>query len=154
EKIVQDLVTDPLQQRVLDPACGSGTFLFHAVRRRLDAAETAGIGNAEALTGVTEAIYGIDIHPVAVILARVTYLLAMGSRRLQGDRGELTIPVYLGDSLQWQTDDTALLHNRLVVYVDDERGLFSEELKFPATLLSQPEQFDRLVDDLTTMASD
>jgi hypothetical protein len=38
EQVVGTAVTAPLNQRVLDPACGSGTFLFHAVRRYLDAA--------------------------------------------------------------------------------------------------------------------
>ncbi|HKR52598.1 MAG TPA: N-6 DNA methylase, partial [Pseudonocardiaceae bacterium] len=43
EQVVSTAVTDPLNQRVLDPACGSGTFLFHAVRRYLNAAAAAGI---------------------------------------------------------------------------------------------------------------
>ncbi|GEM_PF-4483655 len=34
EQIVTTPVPEPLTQRVLDPACRSGTFLFHAVRRR------------------------------------------------------------------------------------------------------------------------
>jgi N-6 DNA Methylase len=34
-KIVRHAVDRPLEQRVLDPACGSGTFLFHALRRLL-----------------------------------------------------------------------------------------------------------------------
>ena len=32
-EIVDTVVTDPLNQRVLDPACGSGTFIFAAVRK-------------------------------------------------------------------------------------------------------------------------
>lgn len=32
-EIVDTAVTDPLNQRVLDPSCGSGTFLYAAVRR-------------------------------------------------------------------------------------------------------------------------
>ena len=31
--MVEELVTDPLNQRVLDPACGSGTFIVEAVKR-------------------------------------------------------------------------------------------------------------------------
>jgi N-6 DNA Methylase len=42
-RMVDQVIDDPLHQRVLDPACGSGTFLFHAVRRQLDAAAAAGI---------------------------------------------------------------------------------------------------------------
>lgn len=36
-RIVAAAVDAPLEQRVLDPACGSGTFLFHAVRRLIAA---------------------------------------------------------------------------------------------------------------------
>lgn len=38
-RVVAEAVDDPLAQRVLDPACGSGTFLVHAVRRFLAAAD-------------------------------------------------------------------------------------------------------------------
>ena len=41
---------------------------------------------------------GVDVHPVAVTLARVTYLLAIGVTRLQADdRPPFAVPVYLGD---------------------------------------------------------
>ncbi len=52
-KMVERVVPEPLITRVLDPACGSGTFLFHCVRRYLDAADTAGTAPADALAGVT-----------------------------------------------------------------------------------------------------
>ena len=102
DRIVDAVVTDPLRQRVLDPACGSGTFLFHAIRRYLGAAREAGIDDAEALTGLTRHVSGVDIHPVAVAFARVTYLLAIGPERLQArDRPPLSIPVHLGDGIPW-----------------------------------------------------
>src|SRR5690606_27711204 len=101
EKMVSDVLTDPLNQRALDPSCGSGTFLFHAVRRYLTAAETEGRPLRDALDAVSDHVAGIDLHPVAVALARVTYLLAIGRDRLtSGERGEIRVPVYLGDSVQ------------------------------------------------------
>ena len=42
-EVVSEVVTDPLTQRVLDPSCGSGTFLFYAVRRFLTAAHNDGL---------------------------------------------------------------------------------------------------------------
>jgi hypothetical protein len=48
-RMCEHAIEDPLEQRVLDPACGSGTFLFHAVRRLLAAADEAGLDNHEAL---------------------------------------------------------------------------------------------------------
>ncbi len=41
-KLTRRAVGAPLTERVLDPACGSGTFLFHAVRRLLAEAQSAG----------------------------------------------------------------------------------------------------------------
>ncbi|HXH88433.1 MAG TPA: N-6 DNA methylase, partial [Gaiellaceae bacterium] len=97
EKMIGEHVTDPLNERVLDPSCGSGTFVFWAVRAALAAADAAGLSNKDALAHVVQRVAGLDLHPVAVTLARVTYLLAIGRDRL-ADRGELTIPIYLGDS--------------------------------------------------------
>lgn len=74
---------------VMDPSCGSGTFLFHAVRRVL---AEPGATVAEAVRRVR----GMDLHPVAVVLARVNYLLAIGRRRLEG---EVRVPVRQGDAM-------------------------------------------------------
>ena len=38
-KMVRHAIERPLEQKVLDPACGSGAFLFHALRRFLREAE-------------------------------------------------------------------------------------------------------------------
>ncbi len=50
-----------------------------------------------ALSGLTRHVLGMDLHPVAVTLARVTYLLAIGRDRLtHPDRGPIQVPVYPG----------------------------------------------------------
>ncbi len=99
-KVVARAVAAPLAQRVLDPACGSGTFLFHAIRRLLAAAEAAGWPPARALAACAAQVRGLDIHPVAVIIARVTWLLALRDA-ITHRTGALHVPVFLGDSLQW-----------------------------------------------------
>lgn len=96
-EVVETTVTAPLDQKVLDPACGSGTFLFHAVRLHLSAAESAGVPASEALESVTRHVVGVDVHPVAVTFARVTYLLAIGMDRLQAEDRP---PLYPG--LPWR----------------------------------------------------
>ncbi|MEZ6052534.1 MAG: hypothetical protein R3C02_14290 [Planctomycetaceae bacterium] len=53
EQMISTTVDRPLDQRVLDPACGSGTFLFHACRRYLNAAEEVERPLKEALAGLT-----------------------------------------------------------------------------------------------------
>lgn len=154
EAMVETSVTAPLDQRVFDASCGSGTFLFHAVRRYIAAAEAAGKNNADTITGVTEHVLGVDLHPVAVTLARVTYLLAIGMERLRaGDRPPFAVPVYLGDSLQWGQETTLLAHDGLTVPTSDGATLFADELRFPDRVVADAGRFDRLVSELAEKAS-
>ena len=157
--MVDEAVTDPLHQRVLDPSCGSGAFLFHAVRSYLAAAEVADeypVG--QAVADVTSNVFGIDVHPVAVILAQVTYLLAIGRERLEERTGQIGIPVYLGDSMRWEsTDDTETLERQIgevVIYTTVGATLFDTELRFLDRVVKDVERFDRLVAEMTTLATD
>lgn len=153
-RIVAEAVTEPLEQRVLDPACGSGTFVFHAVRRYLAAAESQGTSPGVAVTRAAEQITGVDLHPVAVTLARVTFLLALGTARLaEPDRGPFTVPVYLGDSLLWQHDPTLFSRGGVTVSTTDGAELFARELHFPARVLADVGRFDQLVSVLAERAS-
>jgi SAM-dependent methyltransferase len=154
EQIVTKVVTDPLSQRVLDPACGSGTFVFWAVRRYLEAAAAAGHSIGEAISGVTNQVLGVDIHPVATMFARVTYLLAIGAERLQSpERGAFAVPIYLGDSIQWGQEVSFLSSGGLTVATDDGAHLFARELVFPDRLLADAGTFDRLVTELADLAA-
>ncbi|MBV9654950.1 MAG: N-6 DNA methylase [Acetobacteraceae bacterium] len=99
-RVVAEAVNEPLEQRVLDPACGSGTFLFHALRRIVAAGQAAGWSEERVVQCCAERVRGMDVHPVALTLARVTWLLALG-RLLAGRKAKLTVPVFLGDAMQW-----------------------------------------------------
>ena len=153
--VVEETVDQPLKQRVLDAACGSGTFLFHSIRRYLAAAEDKGLTVPEQIDGVTRHVLGMDLHPVAVTLARVTYLLAIGRERLTDPaRSTIQIPVYLGDSLQWQEQSRDLWSaGNLTISVDDSRELFSQDLSFPDALLEDAASFDELVNELANRAA-
>jgi SAM-dependent methyltransferase len=99
-RVVAATINDPLHQRVLDPACGSGTFLFHAIRLLIAAGQEAGWDGRRILQACADQVRGLDVHPVAVTLARVTWVLALGKLVLERpDR--LTVPVFLGDAMQW-----------------------------------------------------
>ncbi|NKS55476.1 N-6 DNA methylase [Rhodococcus hoagii] len=163
ERVVEETVTDPLGSRVADPSCGSGTFLFHAVRRYLHAADNAGTPTAIAVNDVTAHVIGMDVHPVAVTLARVTYLLAIGLDRLNDpERGPLSIPVYLGDSMQWeQSRDLIGGVDRVTISTEGdsiiEGGggvLFGDDLVFPRSILGDASRFDRLVSEMADRALD
>lgn len=153
EGIVEEAVTEPLEQRVLDPACGSGTFVFWAVRRYLRAAEAAGMSREEAILGVVSHVAGMDLHPVAVALARVTYLLAIGSKYLEGERPPFSVPVYLGDSLRWEQDETLFARGGITIFTTDQAELVDRELHFPERVIADADRFDQLVAELANRAS-
>ena len=147
--IVDHIVADPINQRVLDPACGSGTFLFWAIRRFVDAARTAGQSPGDILRNLLTHVVGIDVHPVAVHLARATWTFgareAINESRNAAEAVDITVPVYLGDSLQLQADmlpmfgaDSVLIRAPVT---EDEDGL----LRFPRSLVQEPERFDGLM---------
>jgi hypothetical protein len=140
-KIVRHAVERPIEQRVLDPACGSGTFLFHAIRNFIKEAEEAGLEERLRAEEATNHIAGMDIHPVAVIIARVTYLLALAPV-IATRAGSLSIPVYLGDSLQLSTATTLNL-KELVIEVPPPPE--AAQLKFPEIFCKDIHLFDKLV---------
>lgn len=161
DRVVAAAVQDPLNQRVLDPSCGSGTFVFHAARAYLDAAEGADIPIGDAIAGLTTHVLGMDIHPVAVTLARVTYLLAIGTEKLQHpQRPEITVPVYLGDSLQWEQnrdlfsrDDAVVIATTSDELVGEGGGILGDDdLVFPRSVLGDAARFDRLVSHMADLA--
>lgn len=62
---------------VLDPACGSGTFLYHAARRIARASILSREKPYKRAQAVAKLVHGIDIHPVAVEMAKATLLRAL-----------------------------------------------------------------------------
>lgn len=162
QAIVSENVQNPLTERVADIACGSGTFLFHAVRHYLASADAAGLSNGDAVEGVTKHVLGMDVHPVAVTIARVTYLLAIGVDRLRADdRGPIVVPVYLGDSLQWeQQTDIFASQDELTIathgsdLISGGIALFSNDLVFPKSVINDAANFDRIVDAMSEKAAD
>lgn len=85
-------------KRLLDPACGSGTFLVLAIRALKANCLQAGFAEADTLDFILNGVVGIDLNPLAVTAARVNYLLAIADL-LPYRRREVEIPVYLADSI-------------------------------------------------------
>ena len=74
------------QQTLLDPACGSGTFLVAAVQM----ATTRSIKSDDILSR----LYGIDNDPLAILAAKVNLLL-----NLPPINSPITLPIYEADAL-------------------------------------------------------
>lgn len=96
---VRDSLRRKLRElRWLDPACGSGTFLLLIIRRYIEIARELMVPEADLLEWITNNIVGFDLNPLAVMTARVNYLLAIADL-LEHRRSEVAIPVYLADSI-------------------------------------------------------
>ena len=160
ERMIEEVDYNPLTNRVLDASCGSGTFVFHSVRRYLERAEAEGQSSYDAITGVVEHVYGMDIHPVAVALARVTYLLAIGSDRLKGRRPGFSVPVYIGDSLQWEQSANLFAHSDVVSVptsgshlLDGGGVLGDDDIKIPVSVMRNAQRFDEIMARIATEIS-
>ena len=149
--MVREVVTNPLDQSVLDPACGSGTFVAEAVTHLIETAKDQGMNGKDTLDWLRIQVAGIDVHPVAVHLARAAWVLAaqpaIQAAVDEGFSASITVPIYLGDSLQlrYRTGDMFAEHV-VTIQVNDEQNT---ELVFPVSLVERPEDFDALMGDVS-----
>ena len=88
EWIVRQAAADP-GASVIDPTCGSGTFLCRAIAMK----RRAGL----PLEAILAAVRGMDLNPLAVLTAKTNYLLSVLD--LLDGRRETAVPIYTGDAL-------------------------------------------------------
>lgn len=94
--------------RLVDPACGTGTFLVLAINRLKESLRRQRVPEAEILETVLAKIVGFDIDPLAVVASRTNYLLALGSL-LRAASKPLDVPVYLADSIVGPVEGETLM---------------------------------------------
>jgi SAM-dependent methyltransferase len=134
-RMIRRLLGDNPQGRILDPSCGSGTFLYLAVgEKRKQLGDTR-----ETLEHIRDSVVGVDIHPLAVTVAKTNYILALGDL-LGKRRGKISIPVYLSDTIRlperWA--DTPMADYE--VQIDDQT------IYLPQALLESPELYDEAIE--------
>ncbi len=144
--MARELIDDPLHQRALDPACGSGTFIAEAVSHFLEAAEAARLEPKELLDRLRAAVTGIDAHPVAVHLARAAWVMAarpaIDAAARAGYDASGSAPVYLGDALQLRFNAGDMFAGQEVrIRVEDDNA----DLAFPISLVERADTFDPLM---------
>ncbi|MFN8159805.1 MAG: N-6 DNA methylase [Solirubrobacterales bacterium] len=101
-------------ERLLDPACGTGTFVVLAIGRLRERLRVEGVKDHEALQRVLDQIAGFDIDPLAVVAARTNYVLALGPL-VGAIKKPVDVPVYLADSIVGPTLDELQHGDRLVL---------------------------------------
>ena len=156
KEITETVVDAPLSQRVLDPSCGSGTFIETAVEHILN--HSGGLSRTETLKKLQENVVGIDIHPVAVQLAKATWVMAAAdtirAARAEGtDTGAVSAPIYLGDSMQLRYD-TGTLSASQSIELETHETLPGHTapiiFSIPRELARQQADIDQLVSEMAT----
>lgn len=84
------------ESRVVDPACGSGTFLVEVVNRQVHAAPPD--ARERTLELILRNVVGFDVSPLAVQAAKVNYLLALAPL-LKVATKPIVIPIFMADSV-------------------------------------------------------
>ncbi|MEM4772593.1 MAG: N-6 DNA methylase, partial [Nanoarchaeales archaeon] len=150
-------------KRVLDPACGSGTFLVLVIKRIKEYAEEHFIDKRELLQKIINNVKGIDLNPLAVLASKANYLIALSDLLRYRPREGIEIPIYLADSIfveagkKWKTlatggEEEYILYttegefiipkeivdknilNEILLYIDDGIKLKQNESEFRAYL--------------------
>ncbi|MCL2714984.1 MAG: N-6 DNA methylase [Alphaproteobacteria bacterium] len=84
--------------RVLDPTCGSGSFLLEVIRRKRQLAEGIGLPPAKTLSTLLNEVWGFDLNPLAVQTARLNFLIAIADL-VAAVNVDIELPVLLADAV-------------------------------------------------------
>lgn len=155
-----EYVGDP-DKRLLDPACGSGTFLVMAINRIRkwydEHREEVRFDEGDLCRRILSNVIGFDLNPLAVMAARTNYLIAI--RDLIGHVDKVEIPIYLCDSIMTPAEYGGLFAGtlgkakelktaaaRFIIPTEiathrDEVAKYAEQLEFCVRNGYSPEEF-------------
>ena len=126
ERLLADWNWESGLPSLLDPTCGSGTFLRATIEHVREHSSASG---RELLYGLLAGVVGIDVNPLAVIVARAaTYLLAIQDLVPWAEHF-LTLPVFLANSLNTPklTTKASLWGDRTPLEVDEREYMVPVE---------------------------
>jgi methylase of polypeptide subunit release factors len=115
---------------LVDMCCGSGSMIVEAIKQtRMRIATAGNVSSTESLERLSKAITGFDIDPLAVMLAKVTWILAARDLIDVAEVFDVAIPIYHADSLFASTPVTKSI---------DQDGSEKHELDLDGNKVSLP----------------
>jgi methylase of polypeptide subunit release factors len=140
QKLVEHILKDNPSAAVLDPSCGSGTFLYMTIRHKK---HILGL-KQDTLEHIMHNVVGIDIHPLAVITAKTNYLLALGDLLKKRGSKRVQIPVYLADSINPPAEK---MEHSLFTGVPSFHTKIGDKTAFiPDTVIHDPSLYDHVIE--------
>jgi hypothetical protein len=122
-------------KRLLDPACGSGTFLFTAIRLLRE----QGLEGAALVDEALQNIVGVDVHPLAVTISKVNYVLALAPDLVVYTKA-VVIPVYMANSLE----GISPVGGQMVDIFTGGKDYFH----IPTSMAENPASLDKVIDEM------
>ena len=126
-----ELVVDRYQfernSRVLDPSCGSGSFLIAIINKLRGQFPDI---SAEELA---EQVSGIDIHPLSVQIAKASLLIGFGDL-LTHARRPVFLNVFLSNSILTPDDSVTAMYQDFRIKIDGKNYFIPSEVFQDATL--------------------
>ena len=99
ESMVENVLSEDPTKSIMDPSCGSGTFLFKIIQYKIKRLTEKNWSSNDILNHIIKNVIGFDIHPLAVIISKTNYLLALKDI-LKSRNGQISMPVYLSDTIK------------------------------------------------------
>ena len=84
--------------RLLDPACGSGVFICSAIQLFRKGLDRLGVEPSGQLDTILENTAGVDLNPLACVLAKTNYIAALGGLVKKGVT--IHLPIHSSDALK------------------------------------------------------
>ena len=138
-RIIKQLLDEKPDGMVLDPTCGSGTFLYLAIREKREWMPDS----PTVLEHILDSVYGADIHPLAVIIAKTNYMLALGDL-LKKRKRSIVIPVYLSDTIR--LPELTVQHDLSMEIASYLVELDGQSLELPEPLLADLGLYDSAIE--------
>ena len=126
EYIIEKINSSGKLKSLLDPSCGSGTFLFSYINHLIS--KNSKKDKLKLLNWILNNVIGIDIHPLAIIIAKANYLLAL-QKIIPNIHEPYSIPIYLGDSINLpkiKSDILSTVKHYSIIFPLNDNGVQSK----------------------------
>ena len=120
ERVIKEFDFSPTD-KILDPSCGSASFLRAAIHRLKE------LNPSIKPEEINDQIYGIDIHPLSVQIAKTTILVALG-KEIVNAKKPVHINIILANTLLAPDGVQDLFGNTFEMMIDKERLIINSQV--------------------------
>lgn len=151
-----------IEKTLIDPTCGSGTFLTQALKRIIS--HKNGKLKFEDIQQITQNLVGFDINPISVVSAKANFILIMFSAFFDeidnNIKEPVSIPIYIADSIlspvvySEENDDTLVIQTSIGEFEIPKFKKYhdaSEFLKHLSLAIHEKPNFNRFWNKVTRL---